>query len=384
MSEYQYYEFAAIDRPLTREEMAQLRAVSSRAEITPTGFVNHYEWGDLKADPAEWMRRYFDAHVYFANWCTCQLSLRVPRPTFGDAELKPFATEYGLRIEATAAHWIFDWSLEESEDDERFGMEDGSGWMARLAPLREELLRGDLRPLYLGWLAGAAAGEVEDDAPEPPVPPGLAALSAAQEALVEFLELDPDLLAAAQAGSAPGPQAGDASAEVDLDAWLAQWTREDMAAVLKLLAQDRGAEAQRQVRSRHAAWLKAQRPTTAAKPPRSVAELYEVAEVARGVREEHEAREHAAQQAEQRQKHEAHLRQLLEDVARQWAVIEALVERGTGAGYEEAVRRLSELDQAHELGARREEFTRALHRFVERHARRGALRRRLSEAGLWS
>jgi hypothetical protein len=386
MSEYQYYEFAAIDRPLTREEMAQLRAVSSRAEITPTGFVNHYEWGDLKADPAEWMRRYFDAHVYFANWCNCQLSLRVPRATFTDAELEPFATEYGLRIKATPEYWIFDWTLDESENYARFEMEDGSGWMRRLAPLREELLRGDLRPLYLGWLASVGAGGLEDDAPEPPVPPGLAALSPAQQALVEFLEIDPDLLAAAQAGSATGPQAGDADAdaEAELDDWLAQWTREDMAAVLKLLAQDRGAEAQRQVRSRHAAWLKQQRPATAARPLRNVAELYEVAEVARGVREEQEAREHAAQQAEQRQKHEAYLRRLLEDVARQWAVIEALVERGTGAGYEEAVRRLSELEQAHELGARREDFTRALHRFVERHARRGALRRRLSEAGLWS
>lgn len=43
MSEYQYYEFAAIDRPLTRAEMAELRAVSTRAVITPSGFVNHYE-----------------------------------------------------------------------------------------------------------------------------------------------------------------------------------------------------------------------------------------------------------------------------------------------------------------------------------------------------
>lgn len=33
MSEYQYYEFAAIDRPLTRTEMAELRAVSTRAVI---------------------------------------------------------------------------------------------------------------------------------------------------------------------------------------------------------------------------------------------------------------------------------------------------------------------------------------------------------------
>jgi len=33
MSEYQYYEFVAIDRPLTRKEMAELRSRSSRAAI---------------------------------------------------------------------------------------------------------------------------------------------------------------------------------------------------------------------------------------------------------------------------------------------------------------------------------------------------------------
>ena len=33
MSEYQYYEFVAIGRPLTREEMAELRSRSSRATI---------------------------------------------------------------------------------------------------------------------------------------------------------------------------------------------------------------------------------------------------------------------------------------------------------------------------------------------------------------
>lgn len=36
MSEYQHYEFAAIDRPLTRAEMAELGAVSSRVDITPS------------------------------------------------------------------------------------------------------------------------------------------------------------------------------------------------------------------------------------------------------------------------------------------------------------------------------------------------------------
>jgi len=43
--------------------MTQLRKVSTRGQISASGFVNHYEWGGLKADPAEWMRRYFDALV---------------------------------------------------------------------------------------------------------------------------------------------------------------------------------------------------------------------------------------------------------------------------------------------------------------------------------
>jgi hypothetical protein len=44
VSEYQYYEFQAIDRALGLKEMAYLRGYSTRATITPTSFVNHYEW----------------------------------------------------------------------------------------------------------------------------------------------------------------------------------------------------------------------------------------------------------------------------------------------------------------------------------------------------
>jgi hypothetical protein len=51
MSEYQYYEFQAIDRPLTKQEMAEVRSLSTRATITPTRFVNVYHWGNFKGDP---------------------------------------------------------------------------------------------------------------------------------------------------------------------------------------------------------------------------------------------------------------------------------------------------------------------------------------------
>ena len=42
MSEYQYYEFRAIERPLTPEQMRELRTLSSRAEITSSSFTNTY------------------------------------------------------------------------------------------------------------------------------------------------------------------------------------------------------------------------------------------------------------------------------------------------------------------------------------------------------
>lgn len=388
MSEYQYYEFAALDRPLTRAEMAQLRAVSTRAEITPAGFVNHYEWGSLKADPADWMRRYFDAFVYTADWCSCRLALRVPLATFRKTELRPFAARHNLIFEATDEHWIIDWLLDESENYDRFSMDEGNSWMRRLAPLRDELLRGDLRPLYLGWLA--SPGELADDACEPEVPPGLASLSLAQQALVEFIEVDPDMLAAAAAGSARAPDDdGDKEDEeaqsARLDAWLGTWSRAEMAAKVKLIAQGQGHEAERQIRSSHAAWVKAQRPSSeSALPRRNVGQLRELARSATGVRRQREAEERAIQEAEDRRQREAVLRLLMADVDKRWAAVDAQAQRGSASGYDQAVRALTDLAEGYVLTSSRKEFDGALRSLLVRHATRGALLRRLTEAGLWS
>ena len=51
MSEFQYYEFVAIDSPLSLSTQKKLRAITSRATITATRLVNSYEWGDFKGDP---------------------------------------------------------------------------------------------------------------------------------------------------------------------------------------------------------------------------------------------------------------------------------------------------------------------------------------------
>jgi hypothetical protein len=92
--------------------------------------------------------------------------------------------------------------LDLGSDTEASGYDEQSqGSLAALSPLRAELMRGDLRPAYLAWLLAVSADDLEDDAEEPPVPVGLATLTAEQEAMVEFLHIDGDLVAAAAIGS---------------------------------------------------------------------------------------------------------------------------------------------------------------------------------------
>lgn len=78
MSEFQYYDFVAVDRPLSEREQRELRALSSRATITSTRFSNSYSYGNPKAQPAKLVERYFDAHLYLANWGTRRMVLRLP------------------------------------------------------------------------------------------------------------------------------------------------------------------------------------------------------------------------------------------------------------------------------------------------------------------
>jgi hypothetical protein len=199
VSEYQYYEFVALDRPLTVAEMADLRSISTRAQITPTRFFNEYHWGDLKADPAELLARYFDVHVYFANWGSRRLMFRLPLPAVDLEDLRACVPGGPVTLTVTGDHVVLDLSSETEEPEEEW-FEDGQ-LAASLTPLRAELLRGDRRVAYLAWLLAVQAGELDPDIPEPRVPGGLDAHSASLAALTGFLRVDPDLLAvAAEAG----------------------------------------------------------------------------------------------------------------------------------------------------------------------------------------
>ena len=183
MSEYQYYEFQAIDRPLTAKEMAELRSYSTRARITPTSFVNDYSWGDFKGNPDAWMEKYFDAFLYVANWGTHVLKLGLPARLLDAKSARLYCAGEHVSVWEKNSKAILTFQSDEEEGGEWV---EGEGLLASLISVRAELARGDLRALYLGWLLCAQSGDLDDDDIEPPVPAGLGQLSASLESSSSF------------------------------------------------------------------------------------------------------------------------------------------------------------------------------------------------------
>jgi hypothetical protein len=201
MSEYQYYEFLAIDRPLDRAAQDALRSISSRAQISAASFTNHYEWGDFKGDPRKLMERWFDLHLYLANWGTRRLMIRLPKGILKPVDLKPFLGGIDwIEVSTAGGHSIVD--IHHHEEGGYNGWDDGSGRLAALAPLRADLLSGDLRLFYLLWLVAVQEELVPDDVIEPM--PGLGPLSGALESLADFFVIDPNLVQAAAELAASG------------------------------------------------------------------------------------------------------------------------------------------------------------------------------------
>ncbi|MBI2267363.1 MAG: hypothetical protein HYU64_19720 [Armatimonadetes bacterium] len=381
MSEYQYYEFLAIDRPLTAKEISALRALSTRAHITPVSFTNEYHWGDFKGNPHDLMRRFFDAHVYVANWMTAIFMVRLPIEAIPKKTAEAMAVDCVLEFEATETHWVITWSLDESENYDRFGLEDGRGWMARLAPVREELLRGDIRSLYVGWLAAVTREMVDDDDLEPLPVAGMGSLTAAQQALAEFLEVDEDLLAGAGIGS-PALQA-EKTSQKEINDWLDELPRVEVLAFMKQLLEGQGLKAERTLKNRFSAWLRGVRGNSEHALRRSVEELRKNTETAENRRLERGKREQERLNTKRRKEREAYLATLAKDFPKAWKVVQCHVARGYGLAYEDACRTLVDISEAYALHASPDAFSQELKRFMAGHMRRKALVQRLVKAGIW-
>ncbi len=386
MSEYQYYEFLAVDRPLTAAEQAEVRQLSTRARITATSFTNEYHWGDFKGSPDQMMQRYYDAHLYLTNWGTHRIMLRLPRTLLDPEIAGQYCVDGQVGMSTTRDYVILDLA---SEDEAGEWVEDAEDSLSAIVGVRSELAAGDLRPLYLAWLSAYgswerdedAFGDEDEDELEPPVPAGLGSLTAPQRALADFLRLDSDLLQVAAEASPGLPELKDDARA--LASHIAKLPVSDKDRLLTLVAEDQAARARMELLRGLRGDPDQQR---SSRPRRTVAELLDTAAASRLQREQRAAAIAAAQQALREQQRAAARQRRLDELAHDpeaaWADAERLINTKLSAQYDAAVTLLRDLQELAQRDDQDQAFARRFAALREAHLRKPSLIARFDRAGL--
>ena len=376
MSEYQYYEFQAIDRPLGEADRQALQALSSRARVTATSFINHYNYGDFKGDPRKLMERWFDLHLYLANWGTRRLMIRLPRRFLDPSRLDVFLRKVEwAEVRESGENMIVD--IHYHDEASRYaGWEEGEGWLSALGPLRADLLAGDPRLFYLLWLTAAQTGDLNDDDKEPL--PGIGPLTGGLDAFADFFHVDPDLVRASAERPANADDGG-TSADAVHGAIAAIPEAEKIALLKRLVDGDPhvAAEVRSKVREAvaPAAGEAQERRRTVANLRLRAAAIRKERETAAAERREAERRQKAEQEEKMRR---VRLSALAQRGARVWDEVDAEIERRNAAGYERAVGLLRDLGALAEENGSVKEFSERVRSLHERHEKKRRFIERLA------
>ncbi|MBE9246095.1 hypothetical protein IQ223_16745 [Microcystis aeruginosa LEGE 00239] len=370
MSEYQYYEFQAIDRPLTQEERAAICELSSRVKPTATTASFNYSYGNFRGDPKQVLARYFDIMYYITNWGTQQLMFRFPTSLINRETIELYCIDNYISLSFAGDWAILDWEFSQEE-----GFNDwieGEGILSELIGLRQEILQQDYRGLYLAWLKAIDLSEgyidIDKTQLEPPLPPGLGQLSAAQKAFTEIFELDEHLLNVACASSGKLTTISEQTWQQAISQ-LSASERQDF--LLRL------AKGEHNLSAKFKQKLSQLIPTSPASNQlrRTIQELLEAA-----AEEGKKAEKRRQQEAEAKRIEE--LQTLAKREAQVWQQVESLIQKAQSKSYDEAVKLLVKLRDLAEYQNRLPVFQERLNRIYEQYSNRSGLKRRLQEVGL--
>jgi hypothetical protein len=384
MSEYQYYEFRAIDRPLTDKQIGGLRRYSSRADITATGFSVEYDWGDFKGDPHQWMEKYFDAFVHVANWGTRWFMVRIPAPVLPNEVVLDYYADEFLEFDIKGDNLILSFRSEEDAD-----WIDDEGWMSSLAALRADLMKGDHRCLYLGWLRSIQGtvyeGDIPEDDFEPPVPAGLRTLSEPLECFADFLGIDSDLIAAAAEQSQDETQLAVSSLEILT--WVRGVPETEKDSLLARIIEDDISHPEAALRQRVFSEIKAKHPATVSSAPRRTinqitARANAIMKDRQRIKREAAERERIRHEQEQAEQRRRHLESLRGKETSLWNEANQLIVTKRPRNYDEAISILQDLRELAEKDGASPAFYQRMQSLYRDHASKPSLLERLQKAKL--
>jgi hypothetical protein len=300
------------------------------------------------------------------------LMFRFPKGLIDVTMLKPYTYAEEIEVITTDKHVILD--IEPYNEEGGWGWIEGEGLLSGMVSLRQDIMQGDLRALYLAWLM-VAASEVEvleddEDLTEPPVPPNLQNLSAALENLIDFFEIDRDLVDAAAEASplvaAPSEdlekRIGDLTAD-EKDGLLRKVLRGDPHVSLELARKLRELGPTRQ------------RVTAAPVPRRTIKQLNKAAKEHARIRKQREREEAERERVKK-------LKALAPKEEEVWGNVHSLIKAKHGKAYDEAVQFLIQLRDLAEYQKRSDHFNERINQIYESYPTLRGLHDRMRRAGL--
>ncbi len=246
--------------------------------------------------------------------------------------------------------------------------------LGSLIAIRDELMEGDLRALYIAWLTSMRMLGSYDEEEEgeiisvPAVPPALATLTAAQQALAELLQLPQELLDAAARHS----KASISSTDDDFVVWVELLSQDRRNDYLVRLAHNEAGLSRRLVKELRELAKGKTRATPSTGEHVTYATLLAESQAIKAKLE----REKREQQQLARQRHLQDIHDRQEDY---WHQVDQAVARKSSTGYDEAARLLSELRDVADQFKETEQFQARFRTWIQPHLRRPAFVKRLQD-----
>jgi hypothetical protein len=374
MSEYQYYEFAAIDGPISDEGLRYARGCSSRANVSRVRWQNTYTFGDFHGS-VDTLLKYYDAHFYVANWGTVRLGLAFPKGALAGEVIQPYLRggeqyEDTLSFKEIGNRCIVWW---ERNEEGGWGWTEGESLIDQLIGVREELMRGDYRALFLGWLADFDPDEWRD--PEdgevvmPPIPAGLDQLSPALEALIKQFPADPAALAVAV-----GLSKANTPDRIPTAAVLERLSAPEMRALLARVAEGGGSGVMTELN--RLTYPRVQIPVGQAM--RCTDFAAKTIETREGRRKK-EAEAAAAKRQREVELRNQHLASIMQRADTLWSGLDPLMDQKIASAYDQAAAQLLELRDAYAQAGDIAGFQQKLTGFRLRYSNRPAMLRRIEK-----
>lgn len=374
MSEYQYYEFVAVDGPISDEGLRYAQSCSTRAQVSRLHWRNVYHFGSFKGS-VDQLLQYYDAHFYIANWGSVCFALSFPKGTLHMESIEPYVSEASgyensLTVSSAGEREIVSW---ERHEEGKWDWTEGEGIIDCLVGIREELLRGDYRALFIGWLGGFYPEEWQDsvdtESKLPPIPANLGELSVSEKEMLNHFTVDVDVLSVAVSLSNQYKPERIPLADV-----IDSLSSEDMKEMLVKVAGGEGrqvmADLQRMTYREETVRDFEQQLSCA-----MFAEQVLEARQARIAEEEKLAEARRKQDAEKRKQHLANIMQKADVI---WTGLASLMDEKNAAAYDQVARQLEELQAAHQQAGKNESFQAKLTAFREQYVRRPAMMRRIA------